>query len=474
MGTMRNAVARFVSLSLVFLLTASGAGAGEKSKGDASYDEKVESLQKAIEEDPGSLENYIELWKLYDKQRDCDRVAELYEIAVKSNPDDPKVYMEFYYTFHRCRDKDKALELAQKAAELSPEDPREHFLIGKWLMRISRNKAIAINHLREAVKLQPENDEAHYLLGRAYLESGDPGSALDHLERARELPTFGDNIKGYLHLSSPIERAKECSKLERLCEVGSSDWKDYNELAGYYTGAGQTDKAEKVLRKALAHIKEQSYAYRELGNIFSRQDKYNEAHEAFQEALRIASSGTPDEREDTYRIYEDIGDAYKRMGKPEEALSAYIESIELKSEGRRLIHEKMGDIYIELGKYTEAAPEYGKAGYLIKCARAYRASKNYESAVGVLWGKILEESGSAERPSGADRGAVDKDGKPVKGLHYKVDPQLYLELGKTYQEMGQNGKAVLAYWEALRLNPSSEEAGTAIEVLTRRESPQQP
>ncbi|MFH1039374.1 MAG: tetratricopeptide repeat protein [PVC group bacterium] len=479
MGDRKTGTVLAIFLLTVFLLIDGIFEALAEDSDKVSFSKRVESLEKAIKADPERVENYMELAKLYAERRYGygDSIAELSDEAIRRRPDDSKIYTAFSSLLYHCDKTRKALELARKAAELSPEDPRAHLLIGKCLERVSEDPEIAITHLREAVKLQPENDEAHYLLGKVYLSSGDPGSALDHLERAQELPTFGDNIKGYL--SSFLTQAKKYTKLEKLCETGASDWDDYKKLAEYYSMCGRPDSEEEVLRKAAAHIKKPSYAYKELGHVLSRRDKYDKALEAFQEALRSASNGKPEERSKAFLIYEDIGDTYGKMGNEKEALSAYIELNRLYEqkyphEKREYqldsthIHRKMGDIYFQLGKYEDALQEYKKGRSSLGKARAYRALKDYDEAIKLLWEVI-------KRLEKKDTGLpVDKDGEPVEELRCIISPKWYIELGKNYSAMGQNGKAMMAYWEALRLDPSSEEASTAIEELTSGKSPAKP
>ena len=439
--------------------------------------ERAKALEKSIAESPQEWENYVELAKIYARWSPipCEKIAELYEQAVKVKKDEPKIYLEFPPLFSRCGDKEKALKLARKAAKLFPKDSRAQVQLARFLMQIPDKTKKAEKLLRKVLKDQPDNAEAHYLLGKASLETGDPQAAVEHLKRVQALASSGVFEVKY-DVRSALNRAEEINGFQKSCEAGTADWLTYNKLAFYYDKSGCFGKAEEVLRQAAANTEQPSVAYRELGRLYTQHGEYDEALEAFQKAFQsiYADKGNEEKKKEESRIYHAMGDTYREMGKWADALSAYNESEKLSGSSSRSFRKKKATVYTKLGKHAEAAPEYEAAGDAIESARAYRASKNYEKAVKVLWKKIGKESKKPKARSGEVKEAVDKDGKPIEGLLYTVRPELYIELGKTYQEMGQNGKAVMAYWEALQLDPSSEEASKAIEELSIGKRPSQP
>ena len=446
-------------LSVVVSLALVSTGACATRRGEDSCREKekeadkVGELKKAIAEDPGNMEKRIELGELYMQigGRRCGPPGELYG---------------------------EALEEARKAVELSPDDAGANLLLGWCLLKFQDKSKDAIEPLKKVLKQEPDNAEAHYLLGKAFMESGDPDGAIEHLEKVEELSS-GDiyNVRG--RFRSELRRSLEMSELQKQCESGAAAWRDYSKLAQYYNRSGCLEEAKKVLLQAASHADLRAYAYQELGYILRSQSKYEEALKAYRKALASVSKNEagkrPEKREEEEAILHlAMGDVYATLGKPKKALSAYDKADELRGHTRRDVSRKRGEIYTLLGEPGKAAPEYEKGGAAIKSARAYRDSKGYDKALEVLWRKIAEESEKPEARSERGREAVDRSGNPVEGLRYKVDPELYKELGDTYRAMGQNGKAVMAYWEALRLDPSSAAASQAIEELSSVGAPSRP
>ncbi len=116
-----------------------------------------------------------------------DLVAALddYERAAQMDPQNP-TYWRLLAAF--CADynihlEDVGLPAAQKAVDLSPDDPQNRDLLG-WLLLGVGQPLTAQGILETVVEEQPEFALAHYHLALVYLQIGDRGLALHHLDLA--------------------------------------------------------------------------------------------------------------------------------------------------------------------------------------------------------------------------------------------------------------------------------------------------
>jgi len=391
-------------------------------------------------------------------------IAKLYMDAIKLQPKETKLYSEFASFFKKCHERERAVALAQKALKLSPENPRALILIAEDELYRDRSKALM--DLEKVIKLQPKNARAYMLLGRLLYLTGDYKKAKEYLQRAKELVS-AENKSLNQHINILTKQADEIAELENALAEGTLEWKDYAILAMYYSERAETpDKAKEILYAASNNIDKPWLAHEMLGRILKNNRKYDEAVKEYQEAIQIAQENQ--NTDDDYQINSlnvKLGDTYKKMGKLEEALCAYNNSFTGTSQwGEGSWHSRfkqIGDIYFRLGQYDMAEVAYQYSNDPIAKAIVYRALNKYGQALSVLWSAIKEEP---EESWKRHNKPVNKDGKPVNDIWYKVDYRLYLELGKTYKEMGQPGKAMAAYWEALKLR-NSKEADTAIEEL---------
>ncbi|MFH1039416.1 MAG: tetratricopeptide repeat protein [PVC group bacterium] len=431
------------------------------------FQEKIESAREILQADPENIDNYITLARLHSQRHldiDCYWVTKLYIDAVKIKPNEPKLYSEFASFFHKCRDRERAVTLSQKALELSPEDTSALIIIAED--ESYRDRAKASKDYEKVLKLQPENARAYMLLGGLLYKTGDYKKAKEYLERARELVSAEDK---YLEqeINGLMKQVDKIAELEKVFAEGTSKWDEYAELGLYYSRSGDNlNRAKEILHTASQKIEEPWRLHEMLGRILKENRKYDEAVKEYQEAIRIAQ-----ENKNTVAEYQinglndQLGDTYKEMGRLEEALSAYNNAFAGTSHwGEETWHKrfkKIGDIYFRLGEYDMAELAYQHSNDPIAEAGVYRALNKYQRALSVLWRAIRKEPEESYKRHGRP---VNKDGKPVDGIWYKANYRLYIELGKTYQEMGQPGKAMAAYWEALKLC-DSEEANAAIKEL---------
>lgn len=128
---------------------------------------------------------------------------------------------------------------------------------------------LSIKVLMEAEKKRPRDPKVHYLLGIAYDQRGIPEKAVEHFEKAIELkPDYSEA---------------------------------YNSLGAHYAQNGNLQKAEENFKKALSNPAYVTpfYAFYNLGRVYEKQGRDEEALRQYQQAVRLEPS---------------YGVAYFRMG----------------------------------------------------------------------------------------------------------------------------------------------------------------
>ena len=133
-----------------------------------------------------------------------------------------------------------------------------------------------------------------------------------------------------------------------------------------------------------------------LGTVFDRLGKYQEAIAQFTEALRI----NPNFAE----AHNNLGNVFDRLGKYQEAIAQYTEALRINPNFAEA-HNNLGNVFDRLGKYQEAIAQY---------TEALRINPNFAEA------------------------------------HYN--------LGNVFDRLGKYQEAVAQYTEALRINPNFAEA----------------
>ncbi|MGQ9629711.1 MAG: TOTE conflict system archaeo-eukaryotic primase domain-containing protein [bacterium] len=116
--------------------------------------------------------------------------------AVEENPDDFPLRMSLIHALANSGRNDEAKETVLRTLEIPASDPASLVQLGELAEELGSIDS-AISSYHKAISLDPASFEAHRNLGQLYLDRGDPGSAMHHLQQAIHLrpddaPTFRD------------------------------------------------------------------------------------------------------------------------------------------------------------------------------------------------------------------------------------------------------------------------------------------
>lgn len=204
-----------------------------------------------------------------------------------------------------------------------PDDPSLHFDLGLllWEKGGESKKEKAAEHFVISAKLNPQNVAAFRYLGHYYAQvSVDTQRALKCYQRAVSLNP-DDSHSG-----------------EALCDLLDKEGKESLEVSVCREASGKSPKA--------------FWAFRRLGYMLVHQNKWSEAVQSLQHAIR----GYPTCAE----LWQALGLAYQRLGRYTAAIKSYGRAIELDETSVFALVES-GNIFLMLGSFKKGVEQFQKA-----------------------------------------------------------------------------------------------------------------
>jgi serine/threonine-protein kinase len=256
----------------------------------------------------------------YDKAGNLDLAIAALNDAVKA---DPRFALGFAqlgeaYRLKYRLDKDKkwideALANCQKAQQLNDRLPAVYVTLGK-IHRITGNYELALQESQRALQLDPRNADAIISLATSYESAGRIADAEAAFRKAIALrPDSWDSynqLGGFLFVHQRYDEA--VAQYRHAIELTPDNAALYLNLGAVYINMGDKHyaEAEQTLRKSLAL--EPSYpAFTNLGALYNQQQKYAEAADVLEKALRL--------NDKDYVVWGDLAFAYERLKDKERA-----------------------------------------------------------------------------------------------------------------------------------------------------------
>ena len=182
-------------------------------------------LEEQVKPDRAVSYYHFSLAKWNEDKGELPKAISEMRTALKYNPGSSSIYLEMATLLGKSGSIQEAIDHAQKAAELDPKNPGPHWLLANIYfrpqMRGDSAKADiqkAVQELEKLRELSPEDERVYYALGGAYFELNQPEKAIQAYEKFQSLSTGIDN--------------------------------GYREIAKYYDGIGNSEKAAEYLLRA--------------------------------------------------------------------------------------------------------------------------------------------------------------------------------------------------------------------------------
>jgi tetratricopeptide (TPR) repeat protein len=276
------------------------------------YEKAEIESQQVRQMDPGFLENRYLLGDIYGSLRETGKAIEEYEFFRRHAEEPGDIHIKLGLAYDQNGDHEEAIE-----------------------------------NFSRATQLFPENDELLYYLGIEYRIIMDYESAIEVFKRATQLND--QDARYFFHIGVSYERLgridEAIENLDRSVQLDDSSAAALNYL-GYLLADGGTrlEEARVFIEMALAIDPENGAYLDSMGWVLYRLKEYNQAREYLESAVQLMDVT----EEENYVIYEHLGDVYYEIGLFQEAVEAWEEALELKYLSN--IQRKIDNVRGELAK----------------------------------------------------------------------------------------------------------------------------
>lgn len=195
------------------------------------YDEALRAYQQAVKLDPGYVDGYLGLGRLYQKLEEFDKAVATFETGLQAVPKSSKLWFELGICHARRKAWEPALTGLRNASELDPDNHYYTNMVGFCLARAGRFD----ESYQHFAKAQGEA-RAHYNVARMLHHVGRDAEARDHLVLALKAKSdFGPAGRLLAELDDPAAQAVKPAVHEESVDEAA------RRLGGDGSGQGKTD-----------------------------------------------------------------------------------------------------------------------------------------------------------------------------------------------------------------------------------------
>ncbi len=282
----------------------------------------------------GAYELYLKalgLTQRYDKAGNLDQAIVALNDAVKADPKFALGYAQLgeAYRLKYQLDKntkwiDEALANCQKAQQLDDRLPAVYVTLGN-LHHAAGKYDLALQEYQRALQLDPRSADAQMGLANSYESAGRTADAEAAYRKAIALrPDFWSGYNSLANFLDEHQRYDEAiTQYQHAIQLTPDNGALYLNLGAAYTDKGDPKfypDAEKALRKSIAL--DPSYpAYANLGYLYIQEQKFSEAAEAVQKALKL--------NDKDFLVWGNLAITYEGLKDKDKAAKAWDRELEL-------------------------------------------------------------------------------------------------------------------------------------------------
>jgi len=226
----------------------------------------------------------------------------------------------------------------------------------------------------------------------------------------------------------------------------------------------QIYKNEETLYKAVLQKNPSAWmAYNNLGSIYSRQDRCEDALEFYKQAVKI--------KPDFAEAYVGLSAVYYKLGRNDDAIEAAKQAIKINQNYFKACYN-LGVIYDKLGRYEDAIDSYKQAIKIkpdddayYNLGIVYGKLGQHQKAIEAYWQtiRVRPDYAAAYNNLGTIYNSLNRyeDAISVFKSAIKIEPNLaetYCNLGFAYGKLGRYEEAADAFEQAIKLKPDYADA----------------
>ena len=315
---------------------------------------------------------------------------------------------------------DKAVEMLMKLEGIDTQKGQGYYQIGNLFNRKS-NPQKAIEYFEKYLPYRPISDTGvFFTLGNLYEQMGDINKAVETLMKLEGFDT--QKGQGYYQIGNLFNRKSNLRKAIEYFEKylpfkPVSDVGIFITLGSLYERIGNIDKAVETLMKLEGIDTQKGQGYYQIGQLFVRQTNPQKAIEYFERYLSFHPIS-----EGVY-LFTKLGELYKQIGNIDKAVEYYSKLENINS------HKGQGHYYIGLlyeikERWTDALKEFEYVSMI----------RPYDSEVLLRIGKLYDNIGDDKKAIEVYKKIIDIDPSRIEELN----PQI----AKLYEKTGEREKAL--------------------------------
>ncbi|MCB1137529.1 MAG: tetratricopeptide repeat protein [Leptospiraceae bacterium] len=425
----------------------------------------AEQARKLAPNDPAVS---LLLGNILMQDQKLDEASEMYREALEDAPADSYLAYNLGISLVRQNKLEEAIMAFSRVIDKEPNSSlavRSHGHMGQIYFS-KGNLEMAADHLRKATELAPGEARYHYNLGIVYLRMDRRREAVQSFQSA--LDSGGDDSRVFRGLSRAFLKLEQPGMarkaLEKALLVNPQDTESMMDLGDLQSSEGDllgaVDSYRRVVQMSPGNATTAD-ALDRLGRVYARLERYEDATQAYYQALRIDP--------DRSSLYLGLGQALEKAGKPEEAIDIWKKALQrgvkLSPGDEKRIRFALAAVYEEKGAFEYAVREY----QALKERLARPGTTAVDPEVHLRLGRVLLKTGSESAALELETAASSSEASP------EIRKEAYLLMANLYGKQGNPDsleKARRAIYQAARLDPRDPDVNLSrARILLATDSP---
>lgn len=311
--------------SLIYILLAIALQAEAQTSASAIADSlyRLGNYSKAISyyEKENAAHAHLQIARAYSALGNQDKAVEKYENIVLANPQAQAALFELGKIYFNRNQTQKADSLFRKLIEKDSLNPQYYYELG--LINTTENLVESLKLFKKAYQIDTTYIKVIYQIGKTQLMFRKADSALAYVDKGLLLsPNAADliNIKAQSHFYEKNYYAA-IEQYNRLIEMSQASIFIYKDLAKCYTGTNQYELAICTYEKLLQYNEEDADVIYDMGLAYKELDAPDYAVKLIEQSIEARYYNFS-------REYQDIGDIYLKQKKYNQALSYFKKAID--------------------------------------------------------------------------------------------------------------------------------------------------
>jgi len=284
-----------------------------------SVDKGLEFLLQAREADPNNSKIYRSIGDAYAKQKVLSLAIDNYNKAVEIEPGWLEVHFTMGKLLFRERRVNEALAAYKKTVEIDPTNPEANFEVGN-LYYLAKRAAESLPYFETFVKLQPNSPKGQLMLAKSQYATRKLADAIVSAERACSLDPTADALEllARVHYDNSRDSTSQKKSVEAFTKLSQLEGYEFDSESYLRWGRAlvRLQKFAEAIPKFESSLKmdsTQADAYNELGGLYLREKRFDEAISSFDRKINASNASELKSKADSTslaRVYFNKGMCY--------------------------------------------------------------------------------------------------------------------------------------------------------------------